>query len=86
MDRILIRGGRALNGQIAISGAKNAALPILAAGLLTDEPLILRNVPALADIDSMCRLLETLGMTVEAGSHRPPRAPDAAHHQHARGL
>ncbi len=66
MDRILIRGGRALNGQIPISGAKNAALPILAAGLLTDEPLILRNVPALADIDSMCRLLETLGMTVDA--------------------
>jgi UDP-N-acetylglucosamine 1-carboxyvinyltransferase len=66
MDRILIRGGRALKGQIPISGAKNAALPILAAGLLTDEPLILKNVPALADIDSMCRLLETLGTKVEA--------------------
>src|SRR5512132_1498295 len=66
MDRILIRGGRALKGQIPISGAKNAALPILAAGLLTDEPLILKNVPALADIDSMCRLLETLGTTVDA--------------------
>jgi UDP-N-acetylglucosamine 1-carboxyvinyltransferase len=66
MDRILIRGGRALKGQIPISGAKNAALPILAAGLLTDEPLILKNVPALADIDSMCRLLETLGTMVDA--------------------
>jgi UDP-N-acetylglucosamine 1-carboxyvinyltransferase len=66
MDRILIRGGRALTGQIPISGAKNAALPILAAGLLTDEPLILKNVPALADIDSMRSLLETLGMTVDA--------------------
>ncbi len=66
MDRILIRGGRALKGQIPISGAKNAALPILAAGLLTDEPLILKNVPALADIDSMCRLLETLGTKVDA--------------------
>ena len=53
MDRILIRGGRALSGQIPISGAKNAALPILAAGLLTAEPLILRNVPELADIGSM---------------------------------
>ncbi|HEX3210639.1 MAG TPA: UDP-N-acetylglucosamine 1-carboxyvinyltransferase [Geminicoccaceae bacterium] len=66
MDRILIRGGRALKGQIPISGAKNAALPILAAGLLSDEPLILKNVPALADIDSMCRLLETLGTKVDA--------------------
>jgi UDP-N-acetylglucosamine 1-carboxyvinyltransferase len=66
MDRILIRGGRPLTGQIPISGAKNAALPILAAGLLTEEPLILKHVPALADIDSMCRLLETLGTTVDA--------------------
>ncbi len=66
MDRILIRGGRALTGQIPISGAKNAALPILAAGLLTEEPLILKNVPALADIDSMRSLLETLGVAIRA--------------------
>jgi UDP-N-acetylglucosamine 1-carboxyvinyltransferase len=64
MDRILIRGGRALSGKIHVGGAKNAALPILAAGLLTAEPLILRNVPALADIDSMRRLLETLGCEI----------------------
>ncbi len=55
MDRILIRGGRALSGRIPVGGAKNAALPILAAGLLTSERLILRNVPELADIDSMRR-------------------------------
>jgi UDP-N-acetylglucosamine 1-carboxyvinyltransferase len=73
MDRILIRGGRALSGQIPISGAKNAALPILAAGLLTAEPLILRNVPELADIDSMRRLLETLGMRVTAVNAEPGR-------------
>jgi UDP-N-acetylglucosamine 1-carboxyvinyltransferase len=73
MDRILIRGGRALSGQIPISGAKNAALPILAAGLLTAEPLILRNVPELADIDSMRRLLETLGMRVTATAAEPDR-------------
>ena len=73
MDRILIRGGRALSGQIPISGAKNAALPILAAGLLTAEPLILRNVPELADIDSMRRLLETLGMRVTATADEPGR-------------
>jgi UDP-N-acetylglucosamine 1-carboxyvinyltransferase len=71
MDRILIRGGRALSGQIPISGAKNAALPILAAGLLTEEPLILRNVPELADIDSMRRLLGTLGMTIGAAPGEP---------------
>jgi UDP-N-acetylglucosamine 1-carboxyvinyltransferase len=65
MDRILIRGGRALSGSIPIGGAKNAALPILAAGLLTAEPLVLRNVPTLADIDSMRRLLATLGTGIE---------------------
>jgi UDP-N-acetylglucosamine 1-carboxyvinyltransferase len=66
MDRILIRGGRTLSGSIPIGGAKNAALPILAAGLLTGERLILRNVPELADIASMCRLLETLGTEIGA--------------------
>ena len=48
MDRIRIRGGKPLNGSIPISGAKNAALPLMIAGLLTDEPLILENVPRLA--------------------------------------
>jgi UDP-N-acetylglucosamine 1-carboxyvinyltransferase len=66
MDRILIRGGRALSGSIPISGAKKAALPILAAGLLTGERLVLRNVPELADVVSMRRLLETLGMAIAA--------------------
>ena len=61
MDKIRIRGGKPLRGKIEISGAKNAALPILAAGLLTDEPLTIENVPALADITSMRSLLETLG-------------------------
>jgi hypothetical protein len=50
MDKIRIRGGKSLRGRIEISGAKNAALPILAAGLLTEEPLTIDNVPALADI------------------------------------
>ena len=67
MDRIRIRGGRPIDGRITISGAKNAALPILATTLLTDEPLALSNVPELADIGSMVRLLETLGTEVEAG-------------------
>ena len=72
MDRIHIKGGAPLRGQIAISGAKNAALPILAASLLTDEPVTLRNVPALGDIASMRRLLETLGTTAEGiGAEQP---------------
>lgn len=65
MDRIRIRGGLPLSGRISISGAKNAALPLMAAGLLTDERLILGNVPRLADIDTMALLLSTLGVTVE---------------------
>ena len=61
MDRIRIKGGTRLNGEIAISGAKNAALPLMAASLLTDEALVLTNMPWLADIRSMTDLLESLG-------------------------
>jgi UDP-N-acetylglucosamine 1-carboxyvinyltransferase len=62
MDRILIEGGVPLEGLVTISGAKNAALPLMAACLLTDEPLELENVPDLADIASMQRLLQVLGV------------------------
>lgn len=62
MDRILIEGGRPLKGVLPISGAKNAALPILAACLLSEETLRLENVPDLADIGSMWRLLQSLGV------------------------
>lgn len=65
MDAIRIHGGVPLHGEIAISGAKNAALPLLTAGLLSDEPLVLSNVPALADIKTMASLLEQHGATVE---------------------
>ncbi|MGI9418990.1 MAG: UDP-N-acetylglucosamine 1-carboxyvinyltransferase [Geminicoccaceae bacterium] len=65
MDKILIEGGRPLQGSIRIGGAKNAVLPILAAGLLTEEPLELDNVPALADVHSMEALLRTHGMTID---------------------
>ncbi|HYZ33345.1 MAG TPA: UDP-N-acetylglucosamine 1-carboxyvinyltransferase [Crenalkalicoccus sp.] len=64
MDRIRIRGGRPLSGEIPISGAKNAALPLMAAGLLADAPLTLRNVPDLADIASMATLLAQHGLDV----------------------
>ena len=62
MDRILIRGGTPLSGEIAISGAKNAALPLMVASLLTDEPLELTNIPHLADITQMAKLLAELGV------------------------
>jgi UDP-N-acetylglucosamine 1-carboxyvinyltransferase len=65
MDRIRIRGGRSLSGEIAIRGAKNAALPLMAAGLLTDERLVLANVPLLADIETMAALLDQHGIAVE---------------------
>ncbi len=65
MDRILIQGGTPLSGSIDISGAKNAALPLMAACLLTEETLRLRNVPSLVDISSMARLLRQLGVAVE---------------------
>jgi UDP-N-acetylglucosamine 1-carboxyvinyltransferase len=64
MDRIRIRGGRQLKGQIRISGAKNAALPLMATCLLTDEEVHLDNVPDLADITTMTNLLAHLGVEV----------------------
>lgn len=65
MDRILIRGGRVLSGSIPISGAKNAALPLMAAGLLGDGPLTLTNAPDLADVATMAGLLAHHGLAVE---------------------
>lgn len=69
MDRIRIRGRRPLSGEIVIGGAKNAALPLMAAGLLTDERLVLTNVPRLADIRTMASLLAQHGIAVEAASN-----------------
>ncbi len=65
MDRIRIRGGRPLSGEIPIGGAKNAALPLMAAGLLTDQRLVLSNVPQLADIETMGALLAQHGIAVQ---------------------
>lgn len=65
MDRIRIVGGKPLEGQIQVSGAKNAALPLMAAALLTEESLKLENLPNLADIRTMASLLEQHGVTVD---------------------
>lgn len=62
MDKLKIIGGRRLNGEITVSGAKNAALPILCAALLTSDPVTLRNVPQLNDISTTLRLLADLGV------------------------
>lgn len=84
MDRLVIAGGRRLAGEVAISGAKNAALPILCAALLTREPLTLSNVPALNDVRTMLKLLEQMGVrvvregdtvTLNAGALDNPVAP-----------
>ncbi len=65
MDKLLIRGGRRLAGEIEIAGAKNAALPILCAGLLTADTLALSNVPKLQDVATMQKLLRQMGLAIE---------------------
>jgi UDP-N-acetylglucosamine 1-carboxyvinyltransferase len=85
MDKLLIRGGGALNGEAVVSGAKNAALPEMCASLLCDEPVTLHNVPGLQDVVTMIKLLRHMGVRAEhsdsgsvlldAGSVHLPEAP-----------
>ena len=85
MDKLLIRGGRSLQGTVPISGAKNAALPQLCATLLTSEPVRLRNVPRLQDVSTMLKLIRHMGVQIEqhadgsvsanAGALNLPEAP-----------
>ncbi|MGA3211563.1 MAG: UDP-N-acetylglucosamine 1-carboxyvinyltransferase [Terriglobales bacterium] len=74
MDKLVVRGGNPLYGTVRVSGAKNAALPCMAAALLTDEPVILENVPQVRDIETTRRLLSSMGAEVELGYGR-------AHHR-----
>jgi UDP-N-acetylglucosamine 1-carboxyvinyltransferase len=71
MDKIIIRGGKPLSGTIQISGAKNAALTLLPCALLTDEPLTLRNLPRLADIDGFQHLMTQFGVSTTIAGSRP---------------
>ncbi|AOL24931.1 UDP-N-acetylglucosamine 1-carboxyvinyltransferase [Erythrobacter litoralis] len=71
MDKLIIRGGNRLSGTIPISGAKNAALTLIPCALLTDEPLTLRNLPRLADIDGFQHLMTQFGASVEIHGKRP---------------
>jgi len=74
MDKFVIRGGNPLLGTVRISGAKNAALPCMAAALLTDEPVVLENIPQVRDIETTRKLLAAMGAEVELGYGR-------AHHR-----
>jgi UDP-N-acetylglucosamine 1-carboxyvinyltransferase len=65
MSTLLLRGGRALNGRVDVEGNKNAALPLMAACLLTDQPCVLTNVPRIADVEVMARLLLDVGAEVD---------------------
>jgi UDP-N-acetylglucosamine 1-carboxyvinyltransferase len=71
MDKLLIRGGRPLNGELTISGAKNAALPELCAALLTADPVTLGNVPQLQDVATTLKLLRSMGASAERSAERP---------------
>ncbi len=84
MDKLLIRGGRQLQGEVRISGAKNAALPELCAALLTGQPVTLENVPRLQDVATMVKLVQNMGVSVQregdrvvldAGTLDKPEAP-----------
>jgi UDP-N-acetylglucosamine 1-carboxyvinyltransferase len=71
MDKLLIRGGRRLNGEIGIAGAKNAALPELCAALLVGEPMQLANVPRLQDVATTLKVLRTMGAKAERSESQP---------------
>jgi UDP-N-acetylglucosamine 1-carboxyvinyltransferase len=71
MDRIRIRGGKPLEGKITVGGAKNAALPLMTASLLTDETLVLKNVPRLADITTLSHLLVQHGVSITMNGAEP---------------
>src|SRR6202140_5306980 len=73
MDKFIIRGGSPLLGTVRVSGAKNAALPCMAAALLTDEPVILENIPQVRDIQTTRNLLAAMGAEVELGYGRAHR-------------
>jgi UDP-N-acetylglucosamine 1-carboxyvinyltransferase len=71
MDKLLIRGGKRLKGDVPIAGAKNAALPELCAALLAAEPMVLANVPKLQDVATMAKLLRHMGVAVERSEDEP---------------
>src|SRR2546430_539714 len=87
MEKFVIEGGYPLSGTIVPAGNKNAALPALAAALLTEEDVVLRNIPRIRDVEAMLDLLRNVGGTVEwlADNARPPSAAGAPRDGRARG-
>jgi UDP-N-acetylglucosamine 1-carboxyvinyltransferase len=69
MEQLVVGGGHPIRGEMIPAGNKNEALPCLAAALLTEEPVRIENVPAIADTRTMVELLENVGCTVEASDH-----------------
>ena len=78
MQKLLIRGGRPLHGEVTVSGAKNAALPELCAALLTAEPVVLTNVPRLQDVATMLKLVRNMGVAAEQGDQGTVRIDASA--------
>ena len=86
MDKLQITGGTRLNGEVRISGAKNAALPILAASLLASEPVSIGNVPHLHDVTTMIELLGRMGVAVTVGERMRVEVDTARHPRVRRAL
>ena len=82
MDRIRITGGQRLNGSIPISGAKNATLPLMIASLLTEDTLVLDNVPRLADVNGLQRILGNHGVDIAINGKRPGESQEFGHTIH----
>ena len=80
MDKLIIRGGRRLQGSVPIAGAKNAALPELCAALLVADTLVLHNVPQLQDVATMLKLLRSMGVVAERSTSQPDRVTLDARH------
>jgi len=78
MDKIIVTGGNRLSGEISVSGAKNAALPILAASLLAEGRHVFRNVPNLVDVATMLKVLRTLGCETERFDQRRAHVSEVA--------
>ena len=74
MEKFIIEGGHKLSGSVKPGGSKNEALPVLAATLLTDEPITLRNVPRIRDVEVMIQVLQDLGGEVRAIRKKPESA------------
>src|SRR5471030_278699 len=77
MQKLSIQGGVALSGEVRVAGAKNAALPILAAALLTGDAMRITNLPQLNDVRTMVKLLERMGVTARSGEHEVELRADA---------